>query len=152
MSTRKIIGLSGAGLLFVGVFLPMFHIPIVGSLNYFQNGEGDGLIVLLMALLSFVLSLVGKFRWLLIPATISALTLTVSFVVFQGQISTMKAGMEKDLSGNPYRGLADMFVQSYQIEWGMAVLVLGIVLIIAAAVMRPSPKERCAQDDDLVSL
>ena len=39
---RKIIGLSGAVILFVGVFCPIISMPIMGSMNYFQNGKADG--------------------------------------------------------------------------------------------------------------
>ena len=33
----------------IGVFLPLLSMPIVGSINYFQNGRGDGVIVLVLA-------------------------------------------------------------------------------------------------------
>ncbi|MGB8989707.1 MAG: hypothetical protein WCC37_24130, partial [Candidatus Sulfotelmatobacter sp.] len=42
--TKQILAILGALLLFVGVFLPIVSMPIVGSLNYFHNGQGDGTI------------------------------------------------------------------------------------------------------------
>jgi hypothetical protein len=44
--------------------------------------------------------------------------------------------METELKDNPFRGLADVAVQSVQLEWGWAVLVIGIVLLIAVAAMK----------------
>jgi len=38
--------------LFVGVFTPFVSLPFAGNLNYFQNGKGDGVIILLIALVS----------------------------------------------------------------------------------------------------
>jgi len=141
VSTRgminKVLGMAGSAFLLVGVFLPFFHIPIMGSINYFQNGKGDGVVVFLMAIISFVLSLANKFKWLWATIIISTITLCASYVSFQLQVSKMKAGMEAELSGNPFRGFADMAMASYQIEWGAAIIVIGIVLLIAAVVIKP---------------
>ena len=56
-----------------------------------------------------------------------------TFVNFQVRISGMKDEMESKLAGNPFRGFADVAMQSIQIQWGWAVLVIGAVLLIAAA-------------------
>ena len=44
--------------------------------------------------------------------------------------------MEAELRGNPFRGLADMTLQSVQLQWGWALLIIGAVLIIASAAMK----------------
>ncbi|MBI9082217.1 MAG: hypothetical protein JEZ11_01385 [Desulfobacterales bacterium] len=50
MGTKQILGLIGSIILFVGVFTPIFSVPIMGNMNYFQNGKGDGTIVLVLAI------------------------------------------------------------------------------------------------------
>ena len=42
---RQWFGILGSILLFIGVFAPIISVPIVGNVNYFQNGKGDGVIV-----------------------------------------------------------------------------------------------------------
>ena len=42
---KMILGLAGAAVLFIGVFVPLVSVPIVGSVNYIQNGRGDGWII-----------------------------------------------------------------------------------------------------------
>ena len=42
-------------ILFVGVFTPIVSFPIIGYMNYLQNGRGDGVIVLILAVISLVL-------------------------------------------------------------------------------------------------
>lgn len=37
-----------------------------------------------------------------------------------------RADMELDLAGNPFRGLADITIQSVQLQWGWALLVVGL--------------------------
>jgi hypothetical protein len=48
---------------------------------------------------------------------------------------------QTDLKDNPFRGLADVAVQSIQLQWGWAVLVIGIVLLVAAAAMKDTSKD-----------
>ena len=45
---RQIIGLLGCVLLFVGVFMPIVSVPVAGSMNYFKNGHGDGVLILIL--------------------------------------------------------------------------------------------------------
>jgi hypothetical protein len=59
-----------------------------------------------------------------------------TFVNFQLRMSESKAQMDKELANNPFRGIADVAVQSIQIQWGWAVMVAGAVLLIAAAATR----------------
>ena len=37
MESRQVVGLTGALVLFIGVFTPIVSIPTVGYINYFQN-------------------------------------------------------------------------------------------------------------------
>jgi hypothetical protein len=55
----------------------------------------------------------------------------------------VKAQMQEKLSNNPFKGIADVAMQSVQIQWGWAVLVVGAVLLIAAAAVRePASHEK----------
>ena len=44
--------------------------------------------------------------------------------------------MAMRLAGTPLRGLADKAVQSIQIRWGWALLVVGALLLIASAALK----------------
>ena len=48
---KQKLGLAGSVVLFIGVFIPIVTLPIVGSMNYFHNGQGDGVLVLFLALI-----------------------------------------------------------------------------------------------------
>jgi hypothetical protein len=50
--TDKNLALLGAGLTIFGVFCPIVSVPFLGAQNYFQNGEGDGTVVLLLAIVA----------------------------------------------------------------------------------------------------
>lgn len=126
-------GWIGTLLLFVGVFTPIVSVPFMGNVNYFRNGEGDGVLVLVFAGISAVLLLKEKFGGLYVTAGLSLAVMLFSFFNFQSSMSQARAEMERDLAGNPFRGLADMAVESVQLQWGWAVLLVGAGLQIACA-------------------
>jgi hypothetical protein len=127
-----LVGLGGAALLFVGAFMPIVSLPIVGNVNYFNNGQGDGVVLIGLALISALLVLLRRYRWLLVTSVLSLGVLGYTFITLSGRIAEMKTGLEAQLQGNPFAGLAQVAMQSVQMQWGWAVLVLGGVLLLAS--------------------
>jgi hypothetical protein len=143
VSRKQILGLAGSVVLFVGVFAPIVSLPIVGSVNYFQNGRGDGVIVLILAVISLVLVLLKRYRWLWITGLLSLGMLVFTFINFRMRMSQMTADMETKLANNPFKGIASTAMQSVQIQWGWALLIVGAgLLIAAAAVKEPNSSSR----------
>jgi hypothetical protein len=136
MSNRQLLGTLGSAILFIGVFMPIVKLPIVGEMNYFHNGRGDGVIVLALAVTSFVFVLIRWYRQLWITSLGSAAVLAFTFFNFQSKMSQATRQMETELKDNPFRGLADLAVQSVQLQWGWAVLVIGIAFLIVVAAMK----------------
>lgn len=50
--------------------------------------------------------------------------------------------MESELAGNPFSGIADMAMQSVQLQWGWALLVIGAALVIASAAVKENQLEQ----------
>lgn len=136
MSTKQLLGLIGSIVLFIGVFTPIVSVPIMGNMNYFQNGEGDGTIVLVLAVISLILVLAKKYKGLWFTGIGCLGVMLLTFINFQSKMSQAKADMESELAGNPFRGLADMALQSVQLQWGWALLIVGAALVIASAALK----------------
>ena len=136
MARKQMLGLIGSLILFVGVFTPIISLPLVGNMNYFQNGKGDGVIILALAIVSLILTLTKRYRGLWVTGIGTLAVMVFTFVNFQMRMSEAQSQMESQLSGNPFRGLADMAMQSVQIQWGWAVLIVGAGLVIAAAAIK----------------
>lgn len=136
MQTRQMLGLVGSAILFIGVFMPIVSIPLAGNINYFQNGKGDGVIIIILSILSFFFIFKNEFKKLWYTGIGSISVLAFTFINFQLKMSKMKSDMEATLSGNPFRGLADMAMQSVQIQWGWAVLIIGAAFVIASAAIK----------------
>jgi hypothetical protein len=118
--------------------MPIVSIPIVGQMNYFQNGHGDGTIVLILGALSAVAVAAQKYQALWITGLGSLGVLAYTFFNFESKISDAKASMGTQLEGNPFRGLADAMIGTVQLQWGWGVLVVGAIMVLAAANMKPS--------------
>ena len=141
MKTKQLLGLIGSIVLFVGVFTPIVSVPIVGNMNYFQNGKGDGTIVLILAIISLVLVLANKYKGLWFTGIGSLGAVLFAFINFQSKMSQAKADMDAELAGNPFRGLADMAMQSVQLQWGWALLIVGAALVIASAASKEKEQQ-----------
>jgi hypothetical protein len=136
---RMAVGLAGVSLLFVGAFLPIVSLPFVGSVNYFNNGKGDGIILVGLAAISALLVFLRRHRALLATGGLSVAMLGYSFYTLSQGLAAAQASMEADLAGNPFAGLAEAAMQSVQIQWGWAVLALGALLLLAAGLMKQTP-------------
>lgn len=129
---NRTLALIGAAILFVGVFLPIVSMPFVGNMNYFQNGRGDGVIVLILAVIAAGLAWAGRVRDTIWPGAASLALLAFTFVNFQLRIGRMKSEMADQMRDNPFGGLVEAVAGSVQLQWGWAVLVLGAGLTTLA--------------------
>lgn len=133
---KQIIGLIGSLILFVGVFAPIVSMPILGSVNFFQNGKGNGVIILIIAFISLIFTLIKEYRALWFTGLGALAVMLFTFVNFRSKMGELEAQMDTNMAGSPFRGLAHMAVQSVQLEWGWAVLMVGAMLLIVAAALR----------------
>ena len=136
MGTKQILGFIGSIILFIGVFTPVLNIPIMGNTTYFQIGKSVGTIVLVLAAVSVILALAKKYKGLWFTGLGSVAVIALTFFKLQMKLSDMKAKMGANLAGNPFKGLAEMAMQTVQLQWGWALLVVGSGLVIASAAMR----------------
>lgn len=122
MENRQLLGILGSPILFVGVFVPIVSVPIMGNLNYFQNGKGDSSLILVLAIISFVLTLMHNYRGLWFTSGGALLVMLLTFMNFHSKIDELKTELGGGTGYGLFRGLADMAVQSIQLQWGWALL------------------------------
>lgn len=150
MPLRQVLGLVGSLILFIGVFTPIISLPIVGSMNYFQNGRGDGVIILVLAVFSVFLTLTKRYRFLLFTGGGSIAILAFTFINFQYRMSQIQSQMKEGLANNPFAGLGETMLNSVQIQWGWAILIIGAGLLIAAAFLKPTEADAEPEEADEV--
>lgn len=121
-------GITGSIILFFGTFTPLISLPIVGSL-----GLTSGIVKALLiacAIASFILTLQKLYKWLIGTGLGATLTVSYIFLDFIMRIEDAKASMDRELAGNPFRGLADVAIKSIHLEWGWIFLFVGAGLIL----------------------
>lgn len=128
--TRLVLGVTGSSMVMLGVFAPLVSIPIIGSMNWFASGKGDGVLVLVLGLVSLFLTLIARYRGLFYTGVGIVGFLAFFVLSFNARLSTLKHNMDGGLAGR----LAEAATSVIQIQWGAGMLLVGAILVIAAAV------------------
>jgi hypothetical protein len=123
--------------------MPIVSLPIVGSINYIHNGRSDGIIVLTLSVISIILLTLKIYKGLWFTSIGSLWVMLYTYINLQSEISKMKKDLNADLAGNPFRGLADIAINSVRIQWGWAIMLVGAGLIIACAIYKDTTKKEC---------
>ena len=118
-SSSQMIALIGAAALFSGVFAPLISLPFIGSINYFRNGKGDGIIILGLAVISAGLAFRRKFRFIWYTASGSAAVMIFTFVNFTLTTTEIAADMRDSLAGNPFSVIGEIALASTELQWGV---------------------------------
>lgn len=126
---KAALGLCGSGMLAVGVFCPIASMPFAGEIYFFHNGDGDGRIILALAVMSGILCFIRRFPLLWVTGLGSAGVLAMFYFGFQRGKGSFSSG----LAGNPFSGLATLATNAMQIQWGFAILAIGAILVLVAA-------------------
>lgn len=134
-SNAKVIALVGAGLLAIGVFLPLVRVPKMGTINYVANGSGDGIFVLVLAVAAAALALLDRTRHALWPGLASLAMIAFTFFSLQSRMAEARAQMRSSIGDNPFGGIAEAASNAIQLEYGWAVLVFGALMVIAGGAL-----------------
>lgn len=141
MPIKQVIGLLGSILLILGAFSPIVKIPFVGQLNYINNGHGDGVIVLVLGIISILLVLFKKYNPLALTGIVSFGMISFTYFNIQNLLKESKSHLMRDLSGNPFKGLAEGLMNSVQIEWGFAIVIIGAILVLITPMIKDVSNE-----------
>jgi len=77
---RMWLGIAGIVLLIIGVFSPVIKVLWLES-DYWKDGEGDGVIIVILAVIAFGMLFLKRFQWTLwIPTVLIFLTLIYDYV------------------------------------------------------------------------
>ena len=125
MPKSQIIGYIGVITLFIGVFLPFASAPIIGNINYFRNGEGDGVYILVLSLISVYMIYRTNYIGLFLTGAATSFVLLTSYFHFQSILSDLNT----QLRDNPFAYVASLV----ELQWGFAILVLGNGLLFLSA-------------------
>lgn len=131
----RYLGLSGALLLLVGVFSPLATHPEMGAIRMLSTSASfaAGVILIIMALGCAVLSLVGRYRRLLLTGGMSLVLVVLMFITLQRQLAG--AANQPDIAAQ---------VADVAISWGWVVLFIGSITLIVTGYLGRAEDEVAA--------
>ncbi|MEB3263521.1 MAG: hypothetical protein VKJ66_04025 [Synechococcus sp.] len=127
---RTLIGVSGAALVALGCFSPIVKLPIVREISYVNNLRTDGMIVLLSSGAIFYCIVTGKRYVAKILAEVSLLVTFTTFWLLQIKIGEFRSSIDRDLSGNPFKGIAIAAADAMGLGWGWILLFSGLTMVL----------------------
>lgn len=120
-------------MLIVGVFMPVMRAPFIGGVDYFRGGAGDGVFVLALGVVSLILVMAKKYRWLVATSSLAICMLMFTLVQFHRNMAKIKEQYAAQTEGNPFAGFGQLALESIQLEWGWAPLFLGAIMVAICA-------------------
>lgn len=143
----KVIGFAGAGLLIVGLFVPIATLPFLGSVTMMSNGFNVVATILLVLGLASGFLIWADRRDTVIWTGGSALLIVIyMFARLQWSMAEMQATMAEKLDGNPFAGVAQAAMASVGLQWGWLILAAGPALLVFVSV-----KDRRSEGQPLLS-
>ncbi|MEN6412649.1 MAG: hypothetical protein ABFC84_07785 [Veillonellales bacterium] len=134
MQIKRITGLIGSILLIAGPFSPILKLPSVGQISYFHHGHGDGILLLTFGMISLVAVLLKRYNLLYFTGISSLAMVTFTFYNIYQALRKIKMQLSRELSGQ-IQGI-DQFINSIQVEWGVVVIGIGIVLVLITPLIK----------------
>jgi hypothetical protein len=128
MEKRQWLSLIGSVILCMGVFAPVMTMPALGKISYFLGGNGDGTIIIALALLSFLLTLQKKYRGLWYTGICATAVTTYSFLILRHDLSKLSSETQ----------------QAAHLSWGWAVLIIGAGLVMTSAAIKEESFRRAS--------
>ncbi|MDJ1482350.1 hypothetical protein QNI16_17725 [Cytophagaceae bacterium YF14B1] len=136
MKTAPLLGVIGSLLLFVSTFMPILKVPLYGSINYFQNGLGYGVVIAAIAMTALVLAILKENLFQSATALSATIVIGYTYVNFQYAIDDLRSEMQVKLVSHPLPSLADSMIDGIKIEYGFGVMMIGVILLFVAGLVR----------------
>ncbi len=137
MNRKKILGFSGSAIMIVGSFMPIVSLPF-GSITYFNNGQGDGVLILLLSAVAAVLTWRNLYKFLWMPGAVATVLMLFALSRFVQVMNEAKLHLSS-MSGNIFSGLATGIMNSIQLQFGWVFLFVGSLALVAASFV-PQPE------------
>ncbi|RUR12431.1 hypothetical protein [Legionella septentrionalis] len=130
------VGCLGVILLLIGIFSPIAAAPMIGDLNLFRNGKGDGIFILFLSsfwLVKFMRA--GRMGLTILSMLIGGLII-YDLVFTYNLIQNIKSDLANQLADNPFAGIANTMIGSIEMKWGWILLLLGASLMLLSSIVK----------------
>jgi len=99
----------------------------------------SAVLIVVASLASLILAIQKQFPWLWATGLGAAFAVIITFAKFVSIKQEMNRSLDADLEGNPFSGLARMATEAVRLDFGLAIVLVGAGLLIAAAAVPGKP-------------
>jgi hypothetical protein len=123
----------GSVLLAITPFAPFVSAPIVGRLTLFQQGKGDGVVLLACAIIALAGSFLRRYGPLWISGAIGAFETGNLFWFFARRLPEIIDNYRQQTSGNIFSSIGELALTNLDPDWGAFTLLLGTSISLVVA-------------------
>jgi len=130
---RRLLAVVGSLLLVVAPFAPFISAPIFGRITLFQQGKGDGVILLIVALVGLGLSLFGRYGFLWVSGGLGLFEIGNLFYFFYYHLPDAIETYKRQATGSIFASIGEITLSNVDPDWGAIVLLLGTLTTVGVA-------------------
>lgn len=131
---RRILAVVGSLFLVISPFAPFISAPIFGRITLFQQGKGDGVILLVVGLVALGLSLFGRFSFLWVSGALGLFEIGNLFYFFYYRLPEVMDDYKHQAGDGVLGSLGQFTLSNVEPDWGAAVILIGTLLTVGVAV------------------
>jgi hypothetical protein len=151
MTNRAIVFL-GAGLLVLGLFVPIVQLPM-GVINVFGGGTSPfPYLLLAIAGLAAFMAFKERSQDALAPGIAAGVAIAALFISIQVNIAAMRSQFEEMAADNPFAQSMSGMIDNVSIQWGWLLLIAGLGTIIYGALQERKAVEAVEPTDQLAKV
>jgi len=131
---QKILAIAGSLLLVVAPFAPFISAPIFGRMTLFQQGKGDGVVLLVVALAALIFSVVGHYGFLWASGALGLFEIGNLFYFFFHRLPEALDSYKREAKDNVFGSIGQISLSNVDPDWGAIVLLLGTLTTLGVAI------------------
>jgi hypothetical protein len=111
------------------------------TIDYFRDGDGDGLFVLILAAVAAFLLYIKLFHWLRYAGIGAIIIMAITLFDYFNNKSQIREEYSSDDSNFFSQVMSQMADNSVTLEWGWIILFVGASMLIYASYLTPTAQE-----------
>jgi hypothetical protein len=130
----KILAMAGSLLLVIAPFAPFISAPIFGRVTLFQQGKGDGVVLIAVALIAGSFSMFGRYGFLWVSGAVGLFEIGNLLSFFYRRLPDAIESYKHQTRDNVFGSIGNITLSNVDPDWGAMVLVLGTLATVGVAV------------------